>query len=149
MPKEPYTALLPLPSAQSHVERAARMIATLVHARELQAILESGLKSLKREGVLTDVPGFAPGRTDAEHRIGGRPAEADKPYESGIVNDPLESARSGKPRATVVGPPGMPGKGSLTGQDSGGTDYSTFPRRLGDVRVERSTSQILNSVGLK
>lgn len=135
--------LQPLPTAQSHVERSARQIASLVHARELQAVKESGVQGMKREGALTDIPGFTPGRSDTGRRIGGQPAQAGKPQESGLPNDPLAAHRNTRPRSTVVGPPGMPDKGSLTRQDSGGgTEYGNgSDDGHGSVWAERSTSR--------
>ncbi len=135
--------LQPLPTAQSHIERSARLIAGLVHARELQAVKEGGVQGMKREGALTDIPGFTPGRNDTERRIGGQPAQAGKPQESGLPNDPLAVHRNTRPRSTVVGPPGMPDKGSLTRQDSGGgTEYGDGSRGShGSVWAERSTSR--------
>jgi len=136
-----------LPTAQSHIDRGARMIASLVHARDLQAVKESGVQGMKREGALTDVPGFTSNGGDPERRIGGRPAQAGKPQESGLPNDPLAALRNTRPRSTVVGPAGMPDKGGLLRQDGGGgtgpgTEYGGGRRSShGSVWVERSTSR--------
>jgi hypothetical protein len=139
----PKPRLHTLPTAQSHIERGARQIASLVHARELQAVKQSGVQGMKRDGALTDLPGFSTDRSGAERRIGGRPAQADRAQASGLPNDPLDAHRNTRPRSTVVGPATMPGKDSLTRQDSGGgTEYGSGSGSThGPVWAERSTSR--------
>lgn len=132
-----------IPSNQSHIERAARLIANLVHARELKAVRESGVLGAKRDEEITGIPSLTADGNGVDRRIGEQPVKAAKAHESGIPNDPIDALRHTPPRSTVVGPAGLPDKGSLTRQDGGGgTEYrdgSSSPH--GSVWAERSTSR--------
>lgn len=126
---------------RDHIRMGALLVLGLVHARELQELKQNHIQGMKREGALTDIPGFSPGRNGNERRIGARVPQPEQPKGSGIPNDPLDAHRGARPGSILVGPGAVPGKDSLTRQDSG-TDYgSRSEGRRGSVWVERSTSR--------
>lgn len=126
---------------RDHIHLGALLVLGLVHARELQELKQNSVQGMKREGSLTDVPGFSTGRNENERRIGGQAPPAEQAKGSGIPNDPLDAHRGTRPGSILVGPGAVPGKGSLTRQDSG-TEYGGGSGgRRGSVWVERSTSR--------
>lgn len=140
----------PLPSEQNHIESGRQMIEALLNiravqaSRDVKAIKENSIQGIPRGKNLTDIPGLSPGQSN-ERRLRGRRQEAapaSDPHDpSGLLN-PSSHTRHKSPRGTVVGPGGLPDRGSLTRQAGDtGTAYGGGRRGPGLVWLERSISR--------
>lgn len=127
----------------ARLEHMLRLVLEAMAARGLNVAKDLAGFGITKPAEPGAIPGWEPGGRAFGRRVGGEPPQTKEPglsTDGTEFKDPLASHRHQRPRSTMVGAPDMPGKDSLSRQD---TDYSNGPttNRRGTVWHERSTER--------